>query len=89
MHARLRCRKVSHTMTRLIERQQRSVLLARAIAEMLNELAAIWIWDKDYRRISAHDEIDQIAWEARRKREAEIMRIIFTLLPATQNLLIS
>lgn len=49
--------------------------------EIVSELVAIWMWDEDYRLVSEHDEIDRIAWDARRKREAEIVHTLFASPP--------
>jgi hypothetical protein len=40
------------------------------------------MWDEDYQSNSARDEIDEVAWEARRRRETEIVQAIFASLPA-------
>jgi hypothetical protein len=44
--------------------------------ELVNELVAIWMWDDDHQRVSEHDQIDCMAWDARRMRESEIIQIL-------------
>jgi len=56
------------------------------MSELISELVAIWMWDEDYQLVSAHDEIDCIAWDARRRREAEIVHTLFASRPVLTNL---
>jgi len=46
------------------------------LVELLAELRAIRLWDLDYLSQTNHDEIERVAWEARRMRLEEIRRIL-------------
>jgi len=68
---------VSHSSRRLV---------ANRMQELVNELVAIWMWDDDYQRVSEHDQIDCMAWDARRMRESEIIQILIDCLPGPKSL---
>jgi len=44
------------------------------LRELLVELRAITIWDRDYMSRKTHDGIDRAAWDARRMRLEEIQQ---------------
>jgi hypothetical protein len=50
--------------------------MVAVVDDLLTELIAIRCWDADYLHRSTHDQLDRMAWDARRKREAEIIRIL-------------
>jgi hypothetical protein len=47
------------------------------LVELLAELRAIRLWDLEYLSQTTHDEIERLAWEARRTRLEEIRRILY------------
>jgi hypothetical protein len=48
--------------------------MSERLRELLVELRAITVWDREYMSRKTHDGIEQAAWDARRMRLAEVQQ---------------